>query len=234
MKIGISQPTFLPWSGYLALIDYVDEFIFLDDVQFEKRSWHQRNYIKLQNKKFLLTVPVFSKNNRFQKISETNINYKINYVKKHIDTITHAYSKSEYFKKYSKDIFNIYDQNEEYIVNLNLKLIKYFCDILEIKTKIDFSSNLETNNKNENLIVEICKKKKCIDYISTIGAKKYLKNEKLFLDNNIKLNFYKFNYKEYNQIGKNFIENLSFLDLFFNLGTDSINYLRENFKIINE
>jgi len=67
MKIGISQPTYLPWCGYLALIDYVDEFIFLDDVQFEKRSWQQRNYIKLENKKFLLTVPVFSKNNRFQK-----------------------------------------------------------------------------------------------------------------------------------------------------------------------
>ena len=83
-------------------------------------------------------------------------------------------------------------------------------------------------------MLRFVKKKKCIDYISTIGAKKYLKNEKLFLDNNIKLNFYKFNYKEYNQIGKNFIENLSFLDLFFNLGTDSINYLRENFKIINE
>ncbi len=234
MKIGISQPTFLPWCGYLALIDCVDEFIFLDDVQFEKRSWHQRNYIKLQNKKFLLTVPVFSKNNRFQKINETKINQDINYVKKHLDTITHAYSKSEYFKKYSKDIFNIYENNEEYIVNLNLKLIKYFCSVLEIKTKIDFSSNLKIKNKKENLIIEICKKKNCINYISTIGAKNYLKSKKLFFDNNIKLNFYRFHYKKYNQIGQNFIENLSFLDLFFNLGKDSINYLRENFKITNE
>ena len=47
MKIAISQPTFFPWQGYFALIDYVDEFIFLDNVQFDKRSWQQRNYIKL-------------------------------------------------------------------------------------------------------------------------------------------------------------------------------------------
>ena len=66
MKIGISQPTFLPWCGYIALIDHVDEFIFLDDVQFEK-GWHQRNYIKLQNKKYLLTVPAFLKIKDFKK-----------------------------------------------------------------------------------------------------------------------------------------------------------------------
>ena len=32
MIIGISQPTFLPWCGYMALIENVDEFIFLDHV----------------------------------------------------------------------------------------------------------------------------------------------------------------------------------------------------------
>ena len=56
MKIGISQPTFLPWQGYLALINYVDEFIILDDVQFDKRSWQQRNKIKQNNKELFLTI----------------------------------------------------------------------------------------------------------------------------------------------------------------------------------
>ena len=61
-KIAISQPTFLPWCGYIALIDYIDEFVFLDNVQFEKRSWHQRNYIKSKSGKLNLTIPVLSKN----------------------------------------------------------------------------------------------------------------------------------------------------------------------------
>ena len=30
MKIAITQPTFLPWQGYFALINYVDEVVFLD------------------------------------------------------------------------------------------------------------------------------------------------------------------------------------------------------------
>jgi len=234
MKIGISQPTFLPWCGYIALIDHVDDFIFLDNVQFEKRSWHQRNYIKLNNKKLLLTVPVFSKSKRFQKINETEIIYNSDFISKHLNSLNHAYSKSKYFDKYFEDISKIYNQKEKLLVNLNIKLIKYFCEILEIKTKIDFSSNLATTKKGENLIIEICKKKKNLNYISTIGAKKYLKNENLFFDNNMNLSFYNFNQSNYNQIGQNFIENLSFIDLFFNLGKDSIRYLRSNFKIINE
>ena len=35
MIIAIIQPTFLPWCGYMSLIDYVDEVI-LDNVQFDK------------------------------------------------------------------------------------------------------------------------------------------------------------------------------------------------------
>ena len=50
MKIAIMQPTFLPWLGYFSLIKSVDKFVFLDDVQFDRRSWQQRNYILNNNK----------------------------------------------------------------------------------------------------------------------------------------------------------------------------------------
>ena len=83
MKLAISQPTFLPWCGYIGLIDYVDKFIFLDDVQFDKRSWQQRNYIKLDNDKHLITVPIKSKNKRFQKINEAEIDHDINFIDQH-------------------------------------------------------------------------------------------------------------------------------------------------------
>ena len=45
---AIMQPTYLPWSGYFDLASQSDVFIFLDDVQFERRSWQTRNRI-LQN-----------------------------------------------------------------------------------------------------------------------------------------------------------------------------------------
>ena len=45
-KVAILQPHYLPWLGYFSLIEIVDEFIFLDDVQFIKREWKNRNKIR--------------------------------------------------------------------------------------------------------------------------------------------------------------------------------------------
>ncbi|MGC2821293.1 MAG: WbqC family protein, partial [Candidatus Sulfotelmatobacter sp.] len=58
MKVAISQPSYLPWSGFFDLVDQVDQFVLLDDAQFVKQSWHQRNRIKSPSGLLWLTVPV--------------------------------------------------------------------------------------------------------------------------------------------------------------------------------
>ena len=62
MKIAITQPCFIPWPGYFWLINYVDELVFLDDVQFDHRSWQHRNFIDLNKEKILITIPVHQRN----------------------------------------------------------------------------------------------------------------------------------------------------------------------------
>ena len=58
MRVAVSQPTYLPWMGYFALINNVDAFVFYDDVQFSPQSWQQRNKIKTGNGTQWLTVPI--------------------------------------------------------------------------------------------------------------------------------------------------------------------------------
>ena len=43
MKVGMMQPSFMPWQGFFELIFISDIFIFLDDFQFSVQSYHQRN-----------------------------------------------------------------------------------------------------------------------------------------------------------------------------------------------
>ena len=216
MKLAISQPTFLPWCGYIGLIDYVDKFIFLDDVQFDKRSWQQRNYIKLDNDKHLITVPIKSKNKRFQKINEAEIDHDINFIDQHKKKIFYSYSKSKFYDKYYKDIFKIYDKKHRKILDFNLDFITYFCKCLNIQTKFEFSSNIKTKQKKK-------------EYISTLGGKSYLDNEKKFKDSGIDLYFYDYKNIAYNQLGEKFVKNLSFLDLLFNHGIDSKRLIKKNF-----
>ena len=72
------QPTFMPWTGYFHMIKNSDLFIFLDDVQFNKRSWQQRNKFLQLQKEIYLTVPVNSKGKFNQKINNVKINMNRN------------------------------------------------------------------------------------------------------------------------------------------------------------
>jgi len=73
--VAIMQPTYLPWLGYFGLMDRVDTFVYLDSVQFARRSWQQRNRIKSERGEVMLTVPVAKKGLRDQKIADVEILY---------------------------------------------------------------------------------------------------------------------------------------------------------------
>jgi hypothetical protein len=230
MKIGISQPTFLPWQGYFALINYVDEFIFLDDVQFEKRSWQQRNKIKYIGNELLLTVPVITKNKHNQKINEVLIDQNSNYIDKHLKTIKLAYSKTKYFDLYFPKILNIYNKDFEKLIDLNKNLIDFFLIELNITKKFSFSSDLKLSENKHFLIDKICKIKKCTTYISTKGSQDYLN----LIDNkdiNYKIEYFSFKNQLYQQTTGSFIKFLSIIDLLFNEGENSKSYLEKNFFI---
>ena len=100
--------------------------------------------------------------------------------------------------------------------------------ILNIDCKLELLSNLELNNfHKDELIYQICKKRKCETYISTFGAKNYLEqNDKLKLD--FKLNY--FIYEDENKGGgDNF---LSILDLIFNHGPKSLSIIKSGTKLV--
>ena len=42
----IIQPSYLPWRGFFHLLWLGDVVVFLDDAQYDKRSWRNRNRIK--------------------------------------------------------------------------------------------------------------------------------------------------------------------------------------------
>ena len=102
-KIAIVQSNYFPWLGYFDLINYVDNFIVFDDVQFTKRYWRNRNKIRSKNGVFWLTVPVKTKGKYKQNISEVKIN-GFDWQKKHRKSIVNAYGASKYFE----EIYDLY------------------------------------------------------------------------------------------------------------------------------
>src|SRR3546814_6184157 len=95
--IAIMQPTYLPWIGYFGMIDRADIFVFLDSVQFARRSWQQRNRIKTANGPLMLTVPVHKKGARDQTIAEVRIDEQAQFPLTQMRAIEHALQKAPYF-----------------------------------------------------------------------------------------------------------------------------------------
>tara|TARA_B100001175_G_C19460150_1_gene616069 strand:+ start:385 stop:1086 length:702 start_codon:yes stop_codon:yes gene_type:complete len=233
MKLGISQPTYLPWHGYFGLIDFVDEFVFLENVQFSKRSWQQRNKIRDNKGEIYLTLSVKTKNKYYQKINEVELDNFYEVKQKHLETIRQNYSNAKYFDLYFPNFQKIMEENFNKLSDLNKRLILYFCRELKINTKISTDRDYTFQTKNIEYLKDICLKKSCSTYISTEGSKKYFTDLSNFPKTDIKIKYFQFKDMKYLQCYDNFTPRLSIIDLLFNLGPESLNYIRNNFYICN-
>ena len=224
-KVAILQSNYIPWKGYFDLINMVDEFILYDEVQYTKNDWRNRNKIKTPQGIQWLTIPV-RQESLDQKIKDTKISDK-KWNIKHWRTISQNYSKSKYFKDY-KDIFEeLYlTCDEEYLSQINYKFITTINEILEIKTKLRWSSEFELVDGQTEKLLGICKDCNADIYLSGPAAKDYF-NEELAKQENIKVEWMDYSgYKEYEQLNPPFEHGVTILDLIFNEGDRAKEFMK--------
>lgn len=221
-KIGaISQPTYLSWAGYFEQISYVDVFIFLDNVQFPRRNWCNRNRILNNGQTQLLTVPVI-KASRDTKICEIKISSKENWVENHLKSIEYSYQKSPHFAEIFALIKKELEKKHEYLADLNIALINSICDYLDIKTKKIRASERQYSSKRTQLLLDTCKNYGIKHYYTSLGSKVYLDKESQILEKEgIQIKYQNYEPIEYKQHkSKDFIPYLSIIDLLFNLSKE--------------
>jgi hypothetical protein len=224
MKIlSIRQPGYLPFIGFFKKIQATDVFVFLDDVQYTRSDFDNRNKIRIQDDSMWLTIPIFNKTG--QTLNEVKIDYSKKWVSKHKSSIEYNYEKAPYFEEYWKDIELILDKSWEKLIDLNMELINYFITKLEINTKTVFSSELNINKTGSEKLLEICKDLQVDTYLSGEFGRNYL-DIKLFQQENIKVIFEKFEHPTYDQTFDGFVQNMSIIDLLFNEGQNAKNILK--------
>ena len=180
--IAIMQPTYLPWMGYFDLMDQCDIFVFLDSVQFNRRSWQQRNQIRTIHGKQMLTVPVLSKGMRNQLIKDVKIDQSQDFAKKHIRAIQSAYSKTMFYKNYAGDLASILEENHEFLCALNINIICWLSKALGISREMMCSSYMKTSGSKASLLLSICQSLGATHYLSAAGSKEYIENDNVFLE----------------------------------------------------
>lgn len=218
--ISICQPHFIPWIGYFYLIARSSKIIFLDHVQYNKRSWQNRVYIRsghnVDDKKLLsLHVEDNSRKNMIKEIFLKRKNRDL-----FLNNIQNSYQNCPYYKEYFEFLKKIFSENyKKDLATFNIIFIKEICKKLNINFNYEVSSNFNFKNKKENLILEILKHFKADIYLSNEGSRKYV-NDDFFIKNNIKIIYNRFEHPIYSQNLNNndkFIRNLSIIDLLMNV-----------------
>ena len=228
MSLFLMQPNFLPWIGFFDMVMSCEKLVFLDDVQFSKGSWVNRNRIKTKKGLEWITIPI-DKIKKEKKIADLKIFKKKDTFNKISHSITQNYNKSDHFHVYKKEFLDLLGKTMESgsISKLNQDLIIWILKKMKIKKKIFKASDLQISGNKIERIIDICKKLDEKNYLTTSGAYDYLNKEINYFDKN-KINVLVHNYQHpvYKQLYGDFSSHASIIDLLFNEGKKSLDILK--------
>ncbi|SDF24745.1 WbqC-like protein family protein [Methanolobus vulcani] len=217
MIVGIHQPNYLPYLGFFDKMLKSDVFIIYDDAQFNKSDFQHRNRIKIFNGSKWLTVPVSKKHIPINEIKIKN-DFLIKGIKwndDHFNQIYSNYSKSACFEKYINGLKDIYENEYELLVDLNIELIRFMMDSFSIKKEIILSSEFGFNTTSSTKIVDLVKAVGGDTYLSGPTGKNYM-DLNVFSNSEINVVFQTFVHPQYKQQYMGFLPNMSSIDALLN------------------
>ena len=180
MIVAIHQPEFLPWPGFFNKMWRADIYVILDDVQFTKGNWQNRNRVFSKDKdETLITAPVQSANSLQTEIRDMKLSYHDGgkWQIKNWRSLRANYADYPFFEGYSDVIESLVMTKAELLVDYNLAFINWIRNELGIETPLVRSSSLGVEGSRTKKLIEIVKALEGTTYLSGSGGRAYLANE---------------------------------------------------------
>jgi hypothetical protein len=224
--VAIVQSCYIPWKGYFDMIGRADEFVLLDDAQFTKRDWRNRNLIKTPDGPLWLTIPVETKGRYHQRIDETAISDP-GWRDRHWKSLVHSYAAARGFAEYRDAVEDLYrGTSDRMLSGVNRRLLEGICALLGISTPLTRSSDYAIEGVKTDRLVNICTAAGATVYLSGPRARAYL-DEVRFREVGIEVEYMDYSgYPEYPQPYPPFAHAVTILDLLFSTGADAPRYLK--------
>lgn len=190
-------------TAYFPPIEWMAHYVQQNSITLEghefyqKQTYRSRALIAAPNGTQILNVPVKRK---IREIQHSLISYEEDWVKDHIKALESAYSKSPFYEVLIPDILALLLEKRTMLWELNLGTLELFERWLDVDSKWKLSERFELEARGLDLRKLSPKVSSTLEYA---------------------------NYPQVFQEKIGFQNNLSALDLFFNLGRSSWDYLTE-------
>ena len=219
-KIAIMQPYFLPYVGYWNLLAAADEFVFFDIVQYNKKSWMNRNRILdyNQHEHFqYLSVPV-KKHKKGTQIQHVLINQQNHWQASLLGKLTiYKSHRARYYSETLDFISDLLNTPCQCLNELCVLITTKICELLEIPLQAQLASelNMDTSDIQSpgDWALTICSTLRKTQYINPHGGAAIFDEQK-YHQKGVSIGFVKPRLSPYEQsANRDFVPGLSIVDL---------------------
>lgn len=205
---------FGPVFQFVALIK-AEKVFFENEDNYQKQTYRNRMYIYDSNGKLLLNIPIKHRSaltgepkqsGKHQLYKEVRIENDFDWQTQHWRALKASYQTSPFFEFYEDEIFPLYHTKFDYLMDFNYACLEFVIDSLQLDLNFEKTSEYILHPKDKK------------DLRPLINAK-------------AKYNFQQEKYTQVFMDKHGFLPNLSILDLLFNEGPNTVNYLQaQEFK----
>lgn len=220
---AIHQPHYLPYPGLMDKIARADVFVWLDDAQFSRGGWHNRNRIKTAQGALTLTVPVARRPPA--PLSATPIAGQ-DWRRRHRTTLLQAYAHAPHLAAVEALADELYATAHSTLGDLNLMCCRLLTAAMDITTPQVLASSLgPTDAVRTGRLVELCRRVGADTYLAGDGSAVYL--DASAFNGPVRLQWQHYRAPRYRQQHPRagFVDNLSVIDLLANTGEQALHLL---------
>lgn len=220
--VVIHQPDFMPYLGFFDRLLHADTYVVLETAQYvdgTSRSWMSRDKLKTEKGEMWFKVCV-QKAPRGTAIKDILLVGDGKWQKNNLGLFHQYYRKAPYYKEIIPYVEELYAGQYTYFWDFSFASIKMLMELFDINIDIVFSSDLQPQGKNNDMIVDIMHKLGARKYLSGTGAADYF-DPAVYEKAGIEVIWQDFKHPVYPQQFGDFIPYLSSLDLLFNCGIEA-------------
>ena len=231
MKLAVMQPYFFPYLGYFQLAAAVDRFVILDDVNFIKGGWINRNRILLRGHPLLFSVPL-EHPSPYVAIHKTRLAHDSRSRRKLFATIEQCYRRAPHFETVYPLIRSVLANEPEFVGQLARQSVLAVANFLELSTNFVPTSCAYGNNELKGVarVIDICRREGATEYYNLPGGT-VLYDQTAFAEADIDLRFIAPQLSHYRQYSCPFVAGLSMIDVLMFNDCDAVRNMLSNFKV---
>ena len=223
--VGIHQLHYVPWLRYFEKIARSDVFIVLDNIQYNKNGWQNRNKIKSPAGVLTLTVPVFE--TFAQSLDKVKIHSDLPWRRKHWQSVSQSYANAPFYWHYAGFLDHVWSQDWQMLNDLNRHMLPFFLGALGITTPVVYASDLNIPGAATERLVNLIKAVGGDAYYSGAYATEVYLDAQMLQLAGIRLELQHWHPPVYPQLHGEFAADLSIIDLLMNCGPNSLAVLMQ-------